>query len=325
MVQLTAPAAALHLFLMNKSDKKQAWVEVSLQVNGELAEPVADVLADRVPGGVVMEEIDPAPGEGEGQPRIRVYGYLPVDDSLQDRKTDIERALWHLGQIETLPQPSFQPLEGQDWRTAWQKNYRPISLGKRLIVVPSWMESPDEEREAIFISPGMAFGSGTHPSTQLALAMVDRVLLERDAAPEVMIDIGCGSGILSIAAVKLGVPAVWALDHDPQAVRVAEENVLENGVQGQVRVREGSVADIVGGSLGIQQAPLVCANIIAPVLKTLFQERLRDLVQPQGILILSGILDEQAPDMVDLLREHGFCPIARLQQDDWVALRSQKV
>ncbi len=309
---------------MKERDKKPAWVEVSLQVEGELAEPVADVLADCVPGGVVMEQIDPAAGEGEG-PRIRVYGYMPVDGNLQDRKADIERALWHLSQIERLPRPTFQPLEVEDWHTAWQRNYRPITLGKRLIVVPSWMDSPDEEREAIFISPGMAFGSGTHPSTQLALAMIDEVLLEWDAAPEVMIDVGCGSGILSIAAVKLGVSAVWAVDHDPQAVRVAEENVLENGVQGQVKVREGSVADITGGSLHIQKAPLVCANIIAPVLKTLFLEGLPDLVQPQGMLILSGILDEQAPDMVDLLGEHGFRHTTRLQQKDWVALRGHKV
>lgn len=295
-----------------------------MQVDGELAEPVADLLADHVPGGVVMEESDPEAGEGDSRPPVRVYGYLPVDGKLQERKEAIERALWHLSQIESLPRPAFQPLEVEDWRTAWQKNYRPISLGERLIVVPAWMASPDEEREAIFISPGMAFGSGTHPSTQLALAMIDEVLLEEDAPPEGMIDVGCGSGILSIAAVKLGVPAVWAVDHDPQAVRVAEENVLENDVQGQVEVQLGSVADITEGSLGIRQAPLVCANIIAPILKTLFMEGLADLVQPRGTLILSGILDEQAPELVDLLDEHGFRHPTRLQQKDWVALRGQK-
>jgi len=309
---------------MKELDEKQDWVEVSLQVEGELAEPVADLLADRVPGGVVMEEINSGTEEGDGLTLIRVYGYLPVDERLRERKADIERALWHLSQIEPLPRPSFQPLEMKDWRTAWQKNYQPISLGERLIVVPSWMASPDEEREAIFISPGMAFGSGTHPSTQLALAMIDEVLMEEDAAPEMMIDIGCGSGILSIAAVKLGMPAVWALDYDPQAVTVAEKNVLENGVQGQVKVRKGSVADITEGSLGIQKAPLVCANIIVPVLKTLFLEGLADLVQPQGTLILSGILDDQAREMVHLMDEHGFRHITRLQHKDWIALRGMK-
>lgn len=309
---------------MREDDKKQAWVEVSLQVDGELAEPVADVLADNVPGGVVMEEMDSQAGEGDRPPAVRVYGYLPVDGKLQERKANIERALWHLSQIESLPPPSFQPLEVEDWRTAWQKNYRPISLGERLIVVPAWMASPDEEREAIFISPGMAFGSGTHPSTQLALALIDKLLRGQDAPPEGMIDVGCGSGILSIAAIKLGVPAVWAVDHDPQAVRVAEENVLENSVQGQVEVRLGSVADITAGSLGIQQAPLVCANIIAPVLKTLFREGLADLVQPRGTLILSGILDAQAPELVNLLDEHGFRHTTRLQQKDWVALWGKK-
>lgn len=301
-------------------------MEVSLLVNGELAEPVASLLSDHLSEGVVMEQIGEeaeagAPGLSG---MVKVYGYIPQDARLPERKEEIKRALWHLSQIEDLPEPAFQTLKGEDWRSAWQKNYRPIPIGTRLIVVPSWMTAPDRAREPLFISPGMAFGSGTHPSTQLSIILIEEVLHERETQPQSMIDIGCGSGILSIAAVKLGVPYVLGLDTEEKAVQVAQANLMENDVQDRVDVHCGSVPQLCNGDYTIRTAPLVCANIIAPVLRQLFDEGLASCVNPGGDLILSGMLAEQVNDMRDLLEREGFARLSQREDGDWVALWAEK-
>lgn len=311
---------------MENEKEGQAWVEVSLLVNGELAEPVASLLSEHLSEGVVMEQV----GEGvEGDApglsgRVKVYGYIPRDARLQERQEEIKRALWHLSQIKALPEPTFRPLKVEDWRTAWRKKYRPIPIGTRLIVVPSWMTPPDQEREPIFISPGMAFGSGTHPTTQLSMVLIEGVLNEKTDQPQAMIDVGCGSGILSIAAAKLGVPYVLGLDTDEAAVQVARTNLMENGVQDRVDIRRGSVAELRKGDFNLRKAPLVCANIIAPVLQGLFEEGLASCVEPGGDLLLSGMLAEQADDILDLLEGEGFELVSQPKEGDWVALRGQK-
>lgn len=323
-MQINATCWDLHLFSMDNEERNWDWVEVSLLLKGELAEPVAALLADYVDDGVVLERVEKPQGKDGLQEAVRVYGYLPVDGRLEERKERIQRALWHLGQIQDLPRPAFRPVQREDWRTAWQKNYRPIRLGKRLIVVPAWMDSPDPDREAIFISPGMAFGSGTHPSTQLSLTLVDEVLDRQQGVPRAMIDIGCGSGILSIAAARLGVPYVLGLDTDEGAVRVAQSNLLENQLQNQVEFRQGSVPALIQGQFPLQRAPLVCANIIAPVLGQLFEEGLAEVVAPGGELILSGMLASQAAALQAALQARGMEIVSRVQDGDWVALRGRK-
>lgn len=306
--------------------EERAWMEVSLLVNGELAEPVASLLSKHLSEGVVIEQ------EGEGSQAggpglsgmVKVYGYIPRDDRIQEHQEEIKRALWHLSQIEDLPEPTFQPLKVEDWRTAWQRNYRPIPIGSRLIVVPSWMTAPDQGREPLFISPGIAFGSGTHPSTQLSIVLMEEVLKEREAPPGSMIDIGCGSGILAIAAVKLGLPYVLGLDTDEKAVQVAQANLMENDVQDGVDVHCGSVLELSKGAYAIRQAPLVCANIIAPVLQQLFAEGLASCVALEGDLILSGILEEQVCDLLDLLKKEGFRLVSQREDGDWVAVWAEK-
>mgnify|MGYP006278203013 FL=1 len=316
----------MHLFDMDMKSDDPAWLEVSLLVNGELAEPVATLLSEHLSEGVVMERV----GEGgliDGQtssPLVKVYGYIPNDARVQARKQEIKRGLWHLSQIEDLPEPVFRTIEAEDWRTAWQKNYRPIPIGNRLMVVPSWMSAPDQGRETISMSPGMAFGSGTHPTTQLSLLIIEDVLSGERGIPSSMIDIGCGSGILSIAAVKLGLPYVLALDNDPKAVQVTRSNLLENKIQDRVDVHQGSVSEILRGEFNIQKAPLVCANIIASVLQELIREKLTECVDPGGTLILSGMLEGQAPEILALLDDFGFEAISRRQEGDWVALQAGK-
>ena len=157
------------------------WLEVSLTVNGELAEAVAEVLARFVPGGVVVESTaiyaDP---EDHGYPvgPLRVCGYLPMDVQLEETRQRIEEALYFLGRIQPLPDPQFKPIEEVNWAEAWKQHYKPIAIGKKLVIVPAWLDSPDESRISIRIDPGMAFGTGTHPTTQLCLELLEVELLE---------------------------------------------------------------------------------------------------------------------------------------------------
>ena len=166
------------------------------------------------------------------------------------------------------------------------------------------------------IDPAMAFGTGTHPSTQLCLLAIEDSI----RAGEPVIDLGCGSGILSIAALKLGVRHALAVDIDEQAVIATLNNARINAIGDELEAEQGSLADILAGKYALKQAPLVLANILAPVLVRLFDEGLARLVAPGGKLVLAGILENQAEDVLSAARAQGMDLIARYQQEDWVAL-----
>lgn len=306
---------------MGKQKSKKSWIMISVLVEQELAETVASALSGIIPGGLVLErnyggvfphEMDTV------QAPVRVYGYLPVDKKLENRRKEITKVLDNLAAIFPLPEPIYSPLDEQDWATAWQKDYHPIPLGSRLIVVPSWLENPAPERIPVYMDPGMAFGSGTHPTTQLSLILIEECLAENPAAE--MLDIGCGSGILSIAGAKLGVRSVLGLDIDPDAIKVSLANAEKNQVGDKTNFTLGSVKELIRKELQFSRAPLVVANIIVPVLTRLFEDGLRDTVSPEGNLILSGVLQEQLPGILTLLDRHGFNLKIKRQQGEWVGL-----
>lgn len=299
------------------------WLEVSLNVNGELAEAVADVLARFAPNGVVVENgvfFRDAEDPGTALQDVSVRAYLPVDDQLEDTRQRLEEALWYLSSIQTLPDPVYKSIPDQDWMQAWKKNYRPIPIGGKLIIVPAWMESTDKTRIPIRIDPGMAFGTGTHPTTQLCLE-----LLEKHMQPGgKVIDLGCGSGILSIGALKLGAGQVLAVDIDQLAVTATDENARANAIQSGLITGKGSVAELLAGDFIFQQAPLVLANILAHILKGLFEDGMGELVSRDGLLILSGILQEQEVSVLRAADMHGFALLEKQQIGDWVALVVRK-
>jgi ribosomal protein L11 methyltransferase len=316
------------------------WLEVSLTVSGELAEAVADVLARFAPNGVTTEQ---AVGffydEDEGTPvgPITVRAYLPADGSIDATRRKLEEALYYLGMIQPLPLPVFTPVADQNWMEAWKVNYRPIPVGRRLIIVPAWLESPDESRIPIKIDPGMAFGTGTHPTTQLCLEFIDEIIVNRTLtaghSPLTAIDVGCGSGILSIAALKLGASFALGVDIDEAAIRASRENARANGLPDEkFALGVGSIAEILAGNFdnlprdaqGIRKAPLVLANILAPVLIRLFDTGLADLVTRDGMLILSGILQEQVESVLAVARGQELEILNQKQMGDWVALALTK-
>jgi ribosomal protein L11 methyltransferase len=307
------------------------WLEVSLLVNGELAEAVADVLARFAPNGVVTESTGvkflDEENEGVAVGPISVRAYLEVNDRLDETREKLEQALFYLGMIQPLPAPVYKQIADQNWMEAWKEHYKPIPIGRRLMIVPAWMESPEPTRIPIKIDPGMAFGTGTHPTTQLCLELIEIFFEDlskiKDQKPRVM-DIGCGSGILSIAALKLGAQTALGVDIDIESVRNSRENADKNGIGGEFLIGQGSVAEVLAGQFVFQNAPLVVANILAPVIIRLFDMGLSDLVEPGGTIILSGILAGQADKVLETAQARGLVLIGRRQMGDWVALSCRK-
>jgi ribosomal protein L11 methyltransferase len=314
------------------------WLEVSLTVDGELAEAVADVLARFAPNGVVTEQgVKFIDDEDHGTPAgpIVVRAYLEMDERIEETRQKLEESLYYLGMIQPLPNPVYKQIADQNWMEAWKQHYQPIPIGERLIIVPVWLDSPEPERIPIKIDPGMAFGTGTHPTTQLSLELIENVIvgdgewkMENGSSinrhPLTIIDIGCGSGILSIAALKLGIQTALGVDIDIESVRNSRENADKNGIGEEFIIGQGSVADVLSGRFPLKQSPLVVANILAPIIIRLFDEGLADLAEPGGMVVLSGILQGQERNVLEAAQAKDLVLSERKQIGDWVALSLSK-
>jgi ribosomal protein L11 methyltransferase len=295
-------------------------------------EPVSEVLSRFAPGGVVVESTavtaNPDDSEGHAVGPLRVAAYFVVDDRLESTRNRLDEALWYLGRIRPLPEAAYRLVQEADWAEAWKQHYQPIEIGKRLVIVPAWLENPQPQRIPIRIDPGMAFGTGTHPSTQLCLELLETLVEVAQVARAGdylrLIDLGCGTAILAVAGILLGVSAALGVDIDPLAVRVARENAAVNDVASSLELGEGSLNEILAGHYSISQAQIVLANILAPVLKTLLDEGLERLVTPGGWLVLSGILAEQADALAAEFPAHSLELVYRKQIGDWVALAAQR-
>jgi ribosomal protein L11 methyltransferase len=298
---------------------KATWIEVALTVTPEQAEAVAEVLGRFTREGVVIEQLADQNTHQEQtilKPEVRVYGYFFNDESIEERKKKVEEALWYLGRIQPLPPAQYREIHDQDWMEAWKKHYEPVTIGKRLVILPAWIEKEYPGRLTIRINPGMAFGTGTHPTTQLCLEFLESLV-----KPEMTVfDIGCGSGILSAGAVILGAGRVIAVDIDPASVRSTMENCELNLVAEKVDIALGSVPVILSGKFDEVKAPLVVANILASVILRLMGEGLVDLTEPGGHLVLSGILAHQAEDIIQTAKEYGLKLNEIKQTEDWVAI-----
>lgn len=308
--------------IYNTGMENNAWLEVSLIVDGELAEAVAEVLARFAPSGVAIEStaIRTNPDDfGEPTGPVRVCAYLPANAQMEETRQKLAEALWYLGRIQPLPDPTFTLIQEQNWMDAWKQHYRPIEIGQKLLVLPAWVDAPESMRIPIRIDPGMAFGTGTHPTTQLSLMLMEKYLHPEDT----VFDIGCGSGILAIAARKLGAAQAYGVDVDPVSVDVANQTAKDNHVQTGIEFQAGSVEDVRSGLFTVRQTPLVVANILTHILVRLLDDGMAQLVAPGGVLLLSGILEEREDDILAALEKHGMQVIERLTVEDWVGLAAR--
>ncbi len=301
-------------------DKPQAWLEVSMICSGELAEAVAEVFSRFSPDGVVMNSVthyDDLGHEEIPTGDMQVVAYFPQDEQAEGIRRQLEESIWHMSQIAPLGSIEYKLIVDQNWMEAWKANYKPLKIGRNLIVLPAWVD-PDlaQGRVPIIISPDMAFGTGTHPSTQLCM-----LALEKYGVKEMdVIDIGTGSGILSIQAAKLGAKRILGVDYDPEAIPSAINNAALNGMTDKIIFEVGTHTDVLSRTDGLNQAPRVIANILSPILAKMLSTGLGDLVSPSGLLFLGGVLDHQAQELADLARSLGLTLRETLQQEDWVVL-----
>ena len=292
------------------------WLEVSIDVNGELAEAIAEVFSRYESNGVSLEWI---PSEDQPSTEIKVSVYLPVEENIEEQKLQVEQDLWHLAQIHPLPEPNFQLLEDGDWKQAWREHYHVMPVGERLMIIPAWLSIPSSDRHAIILEPGMAFGTGMHPSTRLCLQALEKYL----HPGERVLDIGTGSGILSIAAVKLGASHVIAMDKDEKAIAVAQENLIRNEVADRVDLCVGTLQDM-GASDVPATTEIIVANILAPVLISLLEVGLSEKLSSDGWLILSGVLYDQVDSLLIAGERDGLQLVEIYAEDEWRALVMKK-
>ena len=332
------------------------WMELSVEVDPEAVEPVSELLSQAGYNRGVVVDRPIIPGDDgpefsyDPSRPVTLRTYLPVDDQAEATRARLEQALWHLGRMRPVGPLRVRQVAEEDWANAWKQHYSVQRIGERTVIVPSWLDyAPRPDDIVLRLDPGMAFGTGLHPTTRLCLALLEPYVRPGAA----VLDLGCGSGILAIAAARLGAGAVLALDNDPIAVAAARENVARNEVGSVVQVAEGSLGtgaalghwlgasvDQATGRSGDEKASsdsivrppalpatpppsgpfdLIVANIIATVLVALAED-LAAALAPDGLLISSGIIAEREDEVALAYAAAGLERVARRQESDWVAL-----
>ncbi len=301
------------------------WIEIAVEVNGEAAEAVAEVLADYGHQGVAIERLGPPldAWEGEVPPaeKLVVKAYMPADEKAADKQQFLRDAIRYMNLALPIADPTFRSIEEENWAEAWKVHYQPLRLGKRVYIRPSWVEVDDIQPQDVVLSldPGMAFGTGTHPSTQLCLVATEEILEEHPALS--VLDLGCGSGILSIAAILLGATHALALDIDEMAVKVTLENAERNNVADKIEALEGSLETVVHSA---RRFDLALVNILAKIIIPMCDEGLGQVIRPGGFGVFGGMIDTQADDVEAALRKAGLEPYKRLTSADWVVIVARR-
>ena len=249
----------------------------------------------------------------KGVTRVKFY---VTDD--EDGRAQLERYTRGLGWEYTVT-----PLADNDWAYSWQKYYKPLAIGQRLYVVPEWQreEPVPQGRSPLYLNPGLTFGTGSHASTQLCLEGVE----EHTAAGRPVLDLGCGSGILSIAALCLGASTAVAVDIDPKAVDVAYENAALNGIgKDRYTVLAGDVISdaSLAAELAQEKYHLVLANIVADVIIPL-SLRVPQMLAEDGVFLCSGIIDTRAHEVEAALKKNGLSVTRKREKNGWVALEAK--
>jgi ribosomal protein L11 methyltransferase len=319
-----------HVFF-KKENKEMKWLEIAIHTHEESIEALTERLHMMGAGGVSMEDsatlAQTQPGDygeiialnssdypDEGVVLKSYFSEVSQTDLLVEQ---IKKCLIELKSYGLQVEPgSIQTkwVDDEDWANAWKTYYKPTRVSEKLVIVPVWEKYVPQEGELpIYLDPGMAFGTGTHPTTRLTMRLMEKYL----QADQKVIDVGCGSGILSIAAEKLGANEVLALDLDPVAVKNTEENCAQNETR-KIVVREGNLLHGIGTT-----APIIVANILAEILQQMMYDLPR-VLEPGGIFIGSGIIENKKDDVIQGLQEVGLSIIEIISEEDWVAVAAKR-
>ncbi|MCA6221318.1 50S ribosomal protein L11 methyltransferase [Photorhabdus antumapuensis] len=291
------------------------WIQLRLNTTGQLAESLGDTLMENGAVSVTFQDshdnpvFEPLPGE------TRLWGDTDVI-GLYDAETDMKAVISQLEQVPQLGKGfihKIEQLEDKDWEREWMDNFHPMRFGNRLWICPSWRDVPDPDAVNVILDPGLAFGTGTHPTTSLCLQWLDSLNLEG----KTVIDFGCGSGILAIAALKLGATHAIGIDIDPQAIQASRDNAERNGVLERLTLylAKNTPTDL--------ESDIVIANILAGPLRELAPV-IGALPKPGGLLGLSGILTNQAESVIQAYTDKFVIdPVA--EQEEWCRISGVKI
>ena len=291
------------------------WLQLRLDTRPGEIESLEERMLATGAVAVTMEDnadqpvLEPGVGETPLWGQVRLTGLYPAD-------TDMDQVLaaFPSGLLRQANQ-RVEILEDKDWEREWMQHYRPMPFGKRLWVCPSWLQPPDPGAINLLLDPGLAFGTGTHPTTALCLAQLDSM----DLAGCDIVDYGCGSGILAVAALRLGAAFALAVDNDPQALVATRDNAGRNGIA--AAGMEVVLPDAVDHQAWSGRASLVIANILAGPLMEL-ADTLAAFLRPGGTLLLSGLLDTQAAALCEHYADRINLQVAG-EKDGWVCLRGR--
>lgn len=314
------------------------WAEITVRVAAGAADIVAEIFTELGANGAVIEDpavINEYIDEGRWDYRdierkpvtgvVTVKAYLNPEDGLDWKIQELERRLLVIrdaGQTELGPGEVSQAIvDDADWADRWKDFFHVEKIGRRVVIKPTWEEyAPQGDEVVVELDPGAAFGTGTHPSTAMCIRALESLVPEAQARAKQqghtlrVFDVGTGSGVLAITAAKLGATGIEAADYDATAVHVAEENIAQNGLAGEIKT---GVSDILKSFTG--QADLVIANIIADIIIRMFDE-LDEHLAPGGRLLTSGIIDERQTDVVAAARQHGFVVAEEHHLKGWTSL-----
>lgn len=298
------------------------WTEIVVTVKREYADVTSDVCTAFAHGGLYIEDyadlerqvqaiahVDLIEESLLNEPRdiVKIHLYVSPDENAVQINDALRGALLKAGVNASL---ETHGVHQEDWENAWKAYYHPIEIGERLAVAPSWEEYVGKNRTVMRLDPGMAFGTGTHETTALCLEELD----VRIHGGEKVLDIGCGSGILAVAALLLGAQSALGIDIDPMAVRTAKENALLNGVQQSFAAHEGNLAQHTNGTYNVITANIVADAIIglAPAIPALLTKG--------GVFLASGIITQRTAEVTKAIEDAGLCVASTKTKKGWVLL-----
>jgi ribosomal protein L11 methyltransferase len=308
--------------ILSRTMDADEWLELATSAEPEAVESVSAVFAE-YGQGVAIEQVVESSRDGDivnlpADAPVLIKTYLPRrDPSTDERRAQLEKAVWALGRLRQVGPLQVRILREVDWANAWKDYFFVHRVGRRTVIVPSWRQAeyaarPDDV--VLLLDPGMAFGTGLHPTTRLCLRAVEE-LVEPGMR---VIDVGAGSGVLSIAAVRLGASHVSAVELDPVAASVCQDNVERNGVADVVQVTTGTLDGPARPAFDLLLANITIATLVD--LHPLLAQQLR----PGGRAVLSGVLEERADELMDVLRAAGWQHERTDQEQDWVALLARR-
>ena len=287
------------------------WIELSVVADSELIDPLVQIFDRYSKNGVVLENVGENIEYSNNATKVRTYLKSDTDYEIVFNQIDIGvRLLAHVGEVSKL---SKRVLNEKEWHESWKKHFSILEIGKTLAIVPSWLKSKKVNRKIVIeLDPGMAFGTGHHPTTRMCLEMLETLVKPCHS----VLDLGCGSGILSIASAKMGSEKVIGIDNDETAIKVARENIKINGIGDSVSISNGSVPN---KNIDKYSNDIVVANISSKVILDLSKE-ITEYLKPKGYLLISGFLDNTESEIIDVFKKLNLNVVSKLGTADWVAL-----